>query len=162
MQKSLKNGGRTEIPTPALVLGLAGLIPFAMIPLAVALEGSGLVPDVARAHVTVPALMLYAAIILSFMGGVQWGIAIRSMDDGLSTAWRRYGVSVLPAIMAWFAVFLATRNALIMLATGFVLLLIYDLWTVRMSEAPDWYERLRLILTTAVVISLTVTVALLT
>jgi hypothetical protein len=162
MQKSVNERDMTAIPRAALVLGLGGLIPFLAIPLLVLVGQQETLPVWLRAHTTVPALVLYAAVILSFMGGVQWGIAVRSVDEDDLSTWRRYGVSVLPALLAWFAVFTATRTALILLATGFVALLIYDLWMVARDEAPKWYERLRVMLTSVVVIALTGTVVLLT
>lgn len=162
MQKSVNDRDVSRIPRPALFLGLAGLVPFIAIPALVALSASEGLPIWLRPHTAVPALVLYAAVILSFMGGVQWGIAVRSIDEDDASTWRRYTVSVMPALVAWFAVFLQTRSAIILLATGFVALLVYDLWTVAHGEAPKWYERLRLMLTTVVVVSLTTTVVLLT
>ncbi|MEO0730146.1 MAG: DUF3429 domain-containing protein [Pseudomonadota bacterium] len=159
LQKSLHDKPAASIPAAAFWLGLGGLIPFVALPIAVATEAVLVLPTWMQPHITVPALTLYAAIILSFMGGAQWGVAMRSVNDGGPVQdWRRYGVSVLPAILAWFALAMPTRSALIVISTGFVLLLMYDLWTVRKGEVPHWYERLRLGLTTVVVMSLTVTI----
>ena len=162
MQKSLHDQSPNQIPRPALWLGVGGLIPFLALPVLVALDGAFALPEIVKAHATVPALALYAAVILSFMGGAQWGVAMRSVDETTAVTWRRYGVSVVPAILAWVALLLPMRAGLITLSTGFVLLLIYDLWTVRQDEVPGWYERFRLGLTTVVVISLTITLVALT
>lgn len=157
MQK-LIDGKPDRIPAAALLLGLAGLIPFIALPVLTVFGPVTWLPVAVQAHVSVPALSLYAAVILSFMGGVQWGLAVAHPDAGPVTSLRRYGVSVLPALIAWFALLTPTRTALMVTASGFVLLLIYDLWTVRRGEAPAWYERLRILLTSVVVPVLTLTV----
>lgn len=131
------------VPRPALVLGWAGVLPFAGLTACRVLR-LGLPFD------PTPALLGYAAAILSFMAGVQWGFTVRA-PDGSWAGWRGYAVSVLPALTAWLALLLPPRPGLVVLATGFAALLAYDLWTVRHGYAPDWYGRLRLRLTAAVV-----------
>ena len=134
------------IPREALVLGVAGVLPF------IGLTISGLVWP----HLQGPGLRLYAAVILSFMGGVQWGLSIR--PPGGRLAWRRYGASVIPALVAWASFALRPREGLFLLAVAFLGLLGYDLWTALRGEAPMWYGRLRLVLTIAVVSCLAVAV----
>jgi hypothetical protein len=101
----------------------------------------------------------YGALILSFMGGAQWGLAVGSEDCGWPSRLRRYCVSVLPALAAWLSLALAPRPALILQLCGFLALLGYDLWTVRIDQAPSWYGRLRLRLSTVVVLCLAIGVA---
>lgn len=127
------------IPREALVLGVAGVLPF------IGLTIGGLLWP----HAELPWLRLYAAVILSFMGGVQWGLSLG--PSGGLPAWRRYGASVIPALVAWTSFVLPPREGLIVLAVAFLGLLGYDLWTALRGEAPMWYGRLRLVLTTAVV-----------
>ncbi|MEL6296929.1 MAG: DUF3429 domain-containing protein [Pseudomonadota bacterium] len=146
-----------SIPPPALVLGLAGLIPFVAIPLLIAGDASIWLPTGLKALATIPALTFYAAIILSFMGGAQWGLAMRLSDLEPTADWRRYTISVLPALIAWSALLVDARSALSLMAAAFAVLLAYDLWTVKLGEAPRWYASLRMLLTTVVVIMLTVT-----
>ena len=134
------------IPPQALILGVAGVLPF------IGLTFSGL----ALPHLQVPGLRLYAAVILSFMGGVQWGLSIGSPVG--QPAWRRYGASVLPALIAWSSFVLSSRDGLMVLAVAFLGLLGYDLWTALRGEAPMWYGRLRLVLTVAVISCLIVAV----
>jgi len=143
----------TAIPVPALVLGVAGLIPFVALPLGAWLR----VVAPAADHVT--ALIAYAAVILSFMGGVQWGLAMRAAPSVPGPAALHYAISVLPALLAWSAFSLDPRTGLVLLATGFVALLAYDLWTIRRGLGPAWYAPLRLGLTAVVVLSLCVTAA---
>lgn len=133
------------IPAPALLLGWFGVVPFA------ALTAAALLLPHAALQ-AVQTLVLYGAIILSFMGGAQWGLAMHSgAEEALAT---RLAVSVLPALAAFALALEPARVALIGLAAVFLLLLIYDFSTVRGGLAPLWYARLRLQLTLAVVLCL--------
>lgn len=133
------------IPAMALALGIAGLIPFVGLAGVIAVNAHLPATDAWRV------LTLYGAVILSFMGGVHWGLA---MARGQSSG---YAASVAPAIAAWFAVaFLPARPATTVLAFGFALLLLYDLAAVRRGDAPIWYAPLRRGLTAIVVGALAV------
>jgi hypothetical protein len=140
---------RRSIPRPALVLGAAGVIPFAALALLMALGGAGLLAPEQAERV----LRLYAALILSFMGGAQWGLASASARGPSA---RALAVSVLPALFAWAAFLVPSRPGLLALAAAFLALMLYDLWTVARGEAPAWYGRLRIGLTLAVVACLAV------
>eukprot|EP01037_Dinobryon_pediforme_P036570 gene36569-43578_t len=62
------------IPRSALVLGWLGVIPFAVC--AALASTGGVVPPGAALH----ALVLYGVVILSFMGGAHWGLAMAAAD----------------------------------------------------------------------------------
>jgi hypothetical protein len=143
--------GRT-IPPAALLLGAAGVLPFAALALVIALDGAGLLAPEQAERV----LRLYAALILSFMGGAQWGLAT-AHDQGPSA--RALAVSVLPALFAWATFLIPSSQGLLALSAAFLALMLYDLWTVRRGEAPAWYGRLRIGLTLAVVGALQVAMA---
>jgi len=84
----------------ALWLGYAGLIPF--------VAGAALswqLPAEWRPF-TVAALSAYAAVIVSFLGGIHWGIGFR---DG--TPWL-FVWGVLPSLVAAAALMLSPRHAL--------------------------------------------------
>lgn len=137
----------SKIPAAALALGAAGVIPFAALALLIALGGAGLLAPEQASRI----LQLYAALILSFMGGAQWGLA-SARPEGPKT--RALVVSVLPALFAWATFLTPGRSALAAMAAAFLALLLYDVWTVRRGEAPAWYGRLRIGLTLAVITSL--------
>ena len=137
------------MPQPVLVLGLAGLIPFIGLSLQVA---TGHPLDARLTGPALYALLIYGAVILAFLGGIQWGLAVASADR--SDAWRRYGFSVLPALVAWAGLWLGGRNGLITLAAGVGLWGLYELWSTGLGEAPGWYGRQRLGLTVAAVAAL--------
>ena len=68
----------------------------------------------------------------------------------------RYGVSVLPALLGFLCLLAPYIYGLVGLAVGLLGLLAYDLSTIRRGLAPGWYGRLRLQLTGAVVVLLTI------
>lgn len=123
----------TPIPRAAGLLGFAGLVPFAAASLAAMLPGT-LAPDLA-----LRALLAYGAVILSFLGGIRWGLAMAEGDAGALPA--RLGFSVLPSLLGWSALLLPVAPGLALLATGFAVMLWADR---RVASAPAWYPRLRL------------------
>ena len=136
------------IPKSALVLGWLGVLPFALFSLVAVATRSQVAGHAATA------LVLYGMIILSFMGGAQWGLAMRAPDEAPAALARRLGISVLPALGAFALGALPPRPALLGLALLFAALLAYDLSTVRAGAAPAWYGKLRMQLTAAVVLCL--------
>ncbi|MDB5649018.1 MAG: rane protein [Hyphomicrobiales bacterium] len=146
-------GGDQTIPVSALLLGLGGLIPF---------FGLTAVQIFAQDDVTreraVTALVFYAATILSFLGGIGWGLAMRERDPvqrGLS-----FGVSIVPALIAWAAAFINVQNlsfSLGVLGAAFLVQWVWDAHLVRSERAPRWFGALRLGLTLAVLLALTAT-----
>jgi hypothetical protein len=130
------------IPPAALWLGLGGLIPFLACLAAIWLGWRH--PLVGP---PAPIILGYAAVILSFLGGVRWGIALRMVDRSLQT--EALIVSVLPSLAAWLALLAPPPAALIAMAALFLLLGIAD---TRLPDvgAPDWYRRLRILLTAIV------------
>jgi hypothetical protein len=138
----------STIPRPALVLGWFGVLPFATFAL-LAMTGALLPRGTASS-----ALILYGVVILSFMGGAQWGLAMVATRGGTTAMGPRLSVSVLPALAAFAAWFAPPTAALVALAVGFVALLAYDIATARAGAAPSWYAALRVQLTSAVVIFL--------
>lgn len=136
-------GAPLAIPAVALILGVAGVIPFVGLTLAplASFEPFGRDP--------LNVLALYGAIILSFMGAVHWGLA---MADTHASRASGYIVSVIPALVGWFAIsFLPLPVALRVIAAAFVVLLLVDLRAVKLAVAPAWYGRLRIPLTLVVV-----------
>jgi len=135
----------TAIPTAALTLGAMGLIPFVGLLFAEiwALEPFGRAPTLVLAQ--------YAATTLSFMGAIHWGLAMGEYGGRRDNSWA-YAVSVVPGLIAWFALaFFPLTVALGIMAAAYVLLLFYDLSAVRRGAAPGWYSRLRPPLTFVVV-----------
>ncbi len=136
---------RASIPPVALWLGYAGLIPFVILASAL-----WLLPDIDQSK-TQSALLSYGAIILSFMGAVHWGLAMAS-TTALST--RQFGVSVIPALLAWFAIFTPPVVNVSILIAAFAGLSLYDGLMAKKGVVPAWYPKLRTPLTAVVIVSL--------
>ena len=144
----------SAIPRSALLLGLAGLLPF--IAAAVLSLGTTLWLDILALPLVAEAgriALHYGVVILAFMSGVLWGFATRA--DG-ATATRGYGLSVIPALWAFFTTLGDQSLGLLALIVGFIALLTLDHWFWRQSLAPVWWMRLRLLLTAIVVACLMV------
>jgi hypothetical protein len=141
----------TKIPHPALCLGLAGLLPFIACAIQI-VTGQPLGPRLVGPALY--ALTIYGAVILSFLGGIQWGLVMAAGSSPSQDLWRRYAMSVLPSLVAWSGVWIGGRNGLLLLAAGFSASSLYDQWSTSNGETPPWYPRLRLGLTAAVVASL--------
>ncbi len=137
------------IPKSALVLGLAGLVPF--VACAVALLSGWSLPLLAGREDLI--MVRYGIIILAFMSGVLWGFATRATGR---TATIGYAVSVLPALWAFFTTLGPTPQALLALILGYLGLLVLDWYFWRLSLAPSWWIRLRVILSAGVLASLAV------
>ena len=102
-------------PAPvALWLGYAGLIPF--------VAGAalcGLVPPESQRLAT-SALSAYAAVIVSFLGGIHWGIGFRAGTP------RLFVWGVVPSLVAAGALLLPPRNGLSILGTMLLLCYLVD------------------------------------
>ena len=131
------------VPRSALLLGWAGVLPFALLTAAVVLD--------MRLWFLDPewGLRAYGACILSFLGGVQWGVLLPR--QGGSAPFLRYAVSVLPSLLGFLCLLVLSQPGLLGLLVGFIGLLAYDVSSVRQGLAPRWYASLRVQLTAAVV-----------
>ncbi len=133
------------VPGPAAILGAAGVLPFVGLVMASLwhLEPFGRSP--------LFVLALYALAILAFQGAIHWGLAMAEYGGRRDTMWS-YLVSVMPALFGWFALaFLPQVVAFRVIAAAFVLLLAYDIRSVRLGRSPPWYTTLRWPLTLIVV-----------
>ena len=87
----------------ALRLGYAGLLPFLAGAVLVWLVRPEVHPYVALA------LSGYAAVILSFLGGIHWGLAMRESAPPLP--WLAWGV--VPSLVAWLAMLMPASAGLV-------------------------------------------------
>lgn len=137
------------MPLPAKWLGAAGAIPFAASASVVAFGPEYWSPWAAQA------LVFYGAVILSFLGGIHWGLAISTHETaGISAA--RLCWSVVPSLIAWSALLMPLFAGMMTLAGAFALALLVDLNATTRTLVPSWFPRLRTGLTIAVVASLAV------
>ena len=141
------------IPRAALLLGAAGVLPFLwglgtmLVPSLFQLTMNTIGPRFVGPFV----LLSYGTVILCFMSGVLWGLIARSdIDLGLMG----YGITVVPALWAFFFVGNGPISASINLIAGFVAVLAIDYLFWSNEIAPPWWMALRIPLTAAVVLCL--------
>lgn len=145
----------TQIPRSALILGLAGVIPFAWGALTVLSDGlAQFSVQTLGPRVTGPYVQLfYGAVILSFMSGVLWGFATKVTGSRAATG---YALSVVPALWAFFMTGGGPTSAGMNLIFGFLGLLVLDWQFWRWGLAPQWWMHLRVLLSALVVICLAI------
>lgn len=133
------------VPSVPLWLGAGGLIPFVLLA-----GGLWVVPP--EYHpVLHDWLRTYAAIILSFVGAVHWGVAMLHRDMAEQDRAVVMGWSVVPALVAWIGLLMQLRAGLALTAAMFVLQYTMDRQLGARFPLPPWYLRLRRGLTVVVV-----------
>ena len=130
-----------RIPAAALFPGLLGLLPFWGLALSTELS-SGLDPLLA-----LMALIMYGAVILSFVGALWWGMAVHAVPSTLRSA--MFVWSVVPALIGWAAIMTTPTLGLSMLIGGLALQWVLDGVLMRNMPnlIPRWVFRLRTMLT---------------
>ena len=139
----------TKVPSSAGWLGGLGAAPF------IGLAGATPFLVGSARMLVARALVAYGAIILSFLGGVHWGLAIgpeRGSERGKLPA--RLILSVIPSLAGWTALLFAETTGLFILAAAIATMLWVDVRATRLGQAPQWYPKLRIPLTVAVVAAL--------
>ena len=132
----------------AWLLGALGLIPF------VALTIGYLVMGQDAPGWLLKALLLYAVCIISFLGGIHWGIALVFQDLPVVYVVASLVWSVLPALFAWPLVLLPITQGLLWGAMGLLVILTVDLRLNKHYPVPGWFASLRTILTAVASLSL--------
>tara|TARA_B100000780_G_scaffold230428_1_gene170152 strand:- start:428 stop:868 length:441 start_codon:yes stop_codon:yes gene_type:complete len=142
---------KQAIPKAPLALGLAGLVPFVwgawtsaspdLMAWGTGLMGTGLVGATVQAT--------YGAVILSFMSGVLWGFATKAERMKAAAC---YLMSVQPALWAFFVMSSGVGPKTSYLMAGFAGLLILDVIFYQLGLTPQWWLRLRVLLTTIIFI----------
>jgi Protein of unknown function (DUF3429) len=128
----------------AVIGGLLGLLPFWGLAFADLWATGDWVFSVS-AH-----LVNYAALILTFVGAIWWGIALNAPHGlfGLASRGFLFGWSLVPCLLAWFLLTLDRQMALVGFAALLVLQLLLDfifLW--RAQLIARWFWQLRVVLT---------------
>lgn len=122
-----------DLPRFALLLGPAGLIPFAGLAIGVAAGWPALAAPLAA----------YGATILAFLGAVHWGLALAAPPAEHAAAPWRLGLGVVPALVAWVALLLPLGAALWLLAGAILVTAGLEALAARRGLVPPGYMRLR-------------------
>ena len=138
---------QSSMPTAVGMLGYGGLIPFI---------GLAILANIEPSHGILyrGALLLYGAVILSFVGAIHWGVAMMVTDLNDQDRRAAYVWSVIPALMAWMTYILSPITAALALVLGFLLQYWRDSTLARKIAWPVWYLPLRIRLTLVAILSL--------
>lgn len=142
--------GNDSAPLAAVVLGWAGVVPFV-----VGAIGPMAITDVGVAAFIAFATSVYGALVLSFLGGIRWGMAMGPLYGSERT--QGFVISILPPVAAWVSLILSGFEGQALLIVAFLLQAWLDVRAVGEGRAPVWFAPLRIRLTAAAVVALIVT-----
>ncbi|MFZ2099186.1 MAG: DUF3429 domain-containing protein [Oricola sp.] len=148
---------RFSVEQTATFLALLGFLPFAFFT-SLLLADPGLLSfrDAAAAgfgSVLIAALKVYSAIVLSFIGGIRWGIAITRQEGGQEET-EALVLAAGPSLIGWFAFFLAEPWSFAVLAAAFAATGWWDSRSAGNKGIPEWFGRLRVLLTVLVMVTM--------
>lgn len=132
-----------------LILTIAGGLPFVVLGGMISLHSFN---DTKHA---LDILLTYAAVIVSFLGGIHWGFAVNQYTQNRPIANMLIAESIIPSLVAW-AVLLYPDHYVQLL----VLTLLYTFtWGIdsllyNNNLMPQWFFNIRCIITPVVVVSL--------
>lgn len=132
-------------------LTVGGVVPFLLLMLAC------WVVDIEWVGVFMRAQLAWGIAILSFLGGMHWGGALTRSDLGVEQTRKALVWGIVPTLVAWSST-LAGGFGFAMLMIGFVLAYQADKRHFAWYGFPDWFLALRLKVTTAVIVTLALTV----
>ena len=136
--------------TTALRLGFLGLLPFAALAVASLFGG-----DAVRAMAN-PALLAYGATILSFLGGIHWGLALARPALAAREVALMLTVGVLPQLLGFAALLVPAPLGHALCAGGLALFLVADRVAAERGLAPAWFMHLRWPLSCAAALAMVV------
>ncbi len=139
------SGPHVATPRVVLIYGLFGVVPFWSLAAVIVLAPNW--SGVAAAVVSV-----YAALILSFLGGARWGLAIRAGAPDPVVI----GLAMTPTLAGLAVISLAHGNPRVQLLALAGALTLSWAWDARGRDLPSWYGRLRSLLTAGAVAGLCV------
>jgi len=133
----------------SLLLGLLGLIPFIFL-----IVSSFIVPpDNEIYELLIFIYISYAAVISSFLGGIQWGLITASVER-VYFVFLPLSISTVPCLIAWSAL-LTLENlttSLILIIVSFIVSSLHDYYLYQQKLTPYWFLSLRIPLSVVVII----------
>ncbi|MEP0944634.1 MAG: DUF3429 domain-containing protein [Rhizobiaceae bacterium] len=144
----LTRSARNKTPTDlaltrrnAWALSIAGYIPFAIFTLGLWV----LLPETELYSFNIDALKTYGAVILSFLGGVRWGLALKSASE--VPARRELIYAVIPSLVGWFSLNLDEPYVFAVQALAFAAHGAWDTLSGERGTFAMWFVKLRMVLT---------------
>ena len=147
-----------SLPLLAILLGLAGLIPFA------ALSFGAVALDAEWAPRSLLALSAYGAVILAFLGGVHWGLALAAGPplttsvQSVATQRARFALGVVPSLIGWAGLLVSFIGlpmiGLVVLVAGFIAVTVVEARATKAGLVPGSYMALRWVLSVGVILCL--------
>jgi hypothetical protein len=131
----------------AWTLALSGFLPFGAIALWL-IAGPEQGSSAQLAH---RLLSGYAAVILSFLGGIRWGVALNRNDETMA---RSLALSVLPSLAGFFCLLLPVPIIHAAFAVCFAAQGAWDNLAAHSGAMPLWFARIRVTLTILVTLCL--------
>jgi Protein of unknown function (DUF3429) len=131
---NIQGGAVSRLNTTAEVVSYAGVAPFVL-----CLLGVALLPNYGLRELAQRIAISYGAVVLAFVGAVHWGLALAG-----SMAWRpvRIAGSILPALLGATATLIGGQRGLALLVVGFGVFWLYEHRSVG-AELPAPYLSLR-------------------
>jgi hypothetical protein len=140
------------LPTTAVALGIAGLLPFIFFGVA------AVSAELEKAFLATEGLIAYGGVILGFLGGVHWGISLGDEDDDRPSR-ARLSLGVVPALVGWGAILAAIVHleavGLMILIAGHIGVVVVEHRAARQELMPPGYMALRWVLSLVVTAILT-------
>lgn len=97
----------------------------------------------------------YSAVVLSFLAGIQWGLALLISEDAPTSARNLFLLSVIASLMAWGLLFIEAAGTRLVCAIAlFTLVWLIDGLLRLQKLIPHWFFRLRSLATIIAIASL--------
>lgn len=136
-----------RIPVAALTLGLGATLPFVVLAAAQWLDMPAVSPAAAARTA-----VAYGALVLTFLGGIRWGTAMGPF--GTLRQSLEFATSMLAIVAAAAALALPEIPGLALMAAGFLTQALWDVLSVEAGRLPQWFGKLRMIVTAGAVLPL--------
>jgi len=135
---------KPKLPLAAWIYGVAGLVPFVG---CAAADIVGFAPGQGWWRL---ALLVYSALILSFLGGARWGLELARVPPRLF----EISLSMAPSLTGFFLLLAPAPFQRSALGGAAVAHALQWLWDVRAQGAPSDYGRLRSVLAAVAILAM--------
>jgi hypothetical protein len=146
-QPTLTKNPANRLVWALAVLGLAPLIFFTVALVVVGMQSAMAAP-------IVDAYKTCAAIILSFLAGIHWGVILAKNETAAPL--RSIALAIAAPLIGWMAVFVAEPMCFALLIVGFAGQGAWDNFAAHRGLLPQWFSKIRMVMTIIVVAILAV------